>query len=212
MRKSLFAAAAAALSLAAGSAGAATAIDAVGDFGPMYIGPQLADLDVTSFTVIFNAAESEFELTASFAGNITAGTDGFYVFGVNTGTGPIAPFGSIGHPNVRFNQAVVVRKDGTANLGMTALSALIQGNSLSIDVPLALLPSTGFTPGGYGWNLWPRLPGGVEQVADFSPENGLLTAGVPEPATWAMLISGFALVGGAMRHRRRTTPPVAVRA
>ncbi|PZO90580.1 MAG: PEP-CTERM sorting domain-containing protein [Sphingomonas sanxanigenens] len=30
-------------------------------------------------------------------------------------------------------------------------------------------------------------------------------AGVPEPATWAMLIAGFGLVGGAMRRRARTT-------
>lgn len=29
-------------------------------------------------------------------------------------------------------------------------------------------------------------------------------AGVPEPATWAMLIAGFGMAGGAMRVRRRT--------
>jgi hypothetical protein len=34
-----------------------------------------------------------------------------------------------------------------------------------------------------------------------TPGNG----GVPEPATWAMLIAGFGLVGGAMRARRTTT-------
>jgi PEP-CTERM motif len=28
---------------------------------------------------------------------------------------------------------------------------------------------------------------------------------VPEPATWAMMVGGFALVGGAMRRRQRTT-------
>jgi hypothetical protein len=31
----------------------------------------------------------------------------------------------------------------------------------------------------------------------------LNVAAVPEPATWAMMIGGFALVGGAMRTRRR---------
>ena len=30
-------------------------------------------------------------------------------------------------------------------------------------------------------------------------------AAVPEPATWAMMIGGFGLVGGAMRRRRATT-------
>lgn len=31
------------------------------------------------------------------------------------------------------------------------------------------------------------------------------TAAVPEPATWAMMLLGFGIVGGAVRHRRRTT-------
>ena len=34
------------------------------------------------------------------------------------------------------------------------------------------------------------------------------TAPVPEPATWAMMIGGFAMVGSAMRRRRRTTVSV----
>ncbi len=34
-----------------------------------------------------------------------------------------------------------------------------------------------------------------------------LAAGVPEPATWAMLILGFGVVGGAMRSRRRALRP-----
>jgi hypothetical protein len=29
--------------------------------------------------------------------------------------------------------------------------------------------------------------------------------GVPEPASWAMLIAGFGLTGAAMRRRRRAT-------
>jgi hypothetical protein len=33
-------------------------------------------------------------------------------------------------------------------------------------------------------------------------------AGVPEPANWAMLISGFGLVGGATRYRRRRTATI----
>jgi len=45
---------------------------------------------------------------------------------------------------------------------------------------------------------------------DMTPENGfrvttdgeLVSAPVPEPASWAMMIGGFALVGGAMRRHR----------
>lgn len=32
-------------------------------------------------------------------------------------------------------------------------------------------------------------------------------AAVPEPASWAMMIAGFGLVGGAMRYRRRAVMP-----
>lgn len=38
--------------------------------------------------------------------------------------------------------------------------------------------------------------GPVEYVA-------ILVAGVPEPASWAMMIAGFGLVGGSLRSRRR---------
>ena len=34
---------------------------------------------------------------------------------------------------------------------------------------------------------------------------GRLGGGVPEPATWAMMIGGFGAVGGTMRYRRRKT-------
>lgn len=36
-----------------------------------------------------------------------------------------------------------------------------------------------------------------------------VTAGVPEPATWAMMIAGFGAIGFAMRRGRRTSPTVA---
>jgi hypothetical protein len=38
----------------------------------------------------------------------------------------------------------------------------------------------------------------------FGPalDNVAISAAVPEPATWAMLIAGFAGIGGSMRRRR----------
>lgn len=38
---------------------------------------------------------------------------------------------------------------------------------------------------------------------------GFVIAAVPEPETWAMMIGGFGLVGGALRQRRRRTMAVA---
>ena len=183
----------------AGAAQASGIADATGDFLASYTGPHQADLDVTSLSVSFNSGTNSFLLQSTMAGAIDATLPGFYVIGVNTGTGPIAPFGSIGAGNVRFNQAVIVQKNGTSNIG----SATISGNELSLILQLGSLPSTGFEPGHYSFNIWPRsgTVGGLATISDFAPNNSDLSA-APEPASWAMMLGGFGLVGGAMRRRR----------
>jgi hypothetical protein len=192
---------------------AATVFDATGDIIPSFTGTGSPDLDVTSFSVQFNSLTNTFLLGASFAGPIDPSLPGFYVIGVDTGTGAIRPFGSIGEPNVVFNQVIVVQKDGSAVVSGNPLSATVVGNLFTLSVPLALLPSTGFAPGDFGFNIWPREGAtvtGNNQITDFAPNNALLTANgalltpaVPEPSTWLTMIMGFSLLGAAMRLRRR---------
>jgi len=190
--------------LLAPAAQAATVVDAIGDFAPGYTGAA-ADLDVTSFSVEYNVATDIFTLGASMAGAIDPGTIGVYIIGVNTGTGTIAPFANLNAPEVRFNQVVRVNKDGTASVGATALTASITGNAFSVAVSGALFASTGFAVKDYSWNLWPRTGVGAGTlVTDFSPDNGMLTAAVPEPSSWAMMAIGLAATGLALRSRRRT--------
>jgi len=195
------------VALGCASAAQATSIpDPTGDFLVSYTGPHQADLDVTSLSVSFNSSTDSFLLQSTMAGMINSALPGFYVIGVNTGTGTIAPFGSIGAGNVRFNQAVIVQKDGTAAIGATPLAAgsvAIGGNALSLILPLALLPSTGFEPGHYSFNIWPRNsgPGGLATISDFAPNNSDLSA-APEPVSWAMMLGGFGAIGGAMRRHR----------
>jgi hypothetical protein len=50
-------------------------------------------------------------------------------------------------------------------------------------------------------NLWTENGGSISRVF-FSYELGTLGPAVPEPASWAMLIAGFGLIGAAMRRRR----------
>lgn len=210
MRKILSVLTLAPLALAASPAVAQTAsvTDAVGDFLPTYAGPHAADLDVTSFSVNYDSVAQLFTLGATFAGAIHAETGGTYIIGVNTGTGLIHPFAALGQPNVLFNQAIAVRQDGTGNIGATVLNPswiVIAGNILTVNVPLSLLPSTGFVPGQYGFNLWPRLgTGNNNQISDFAPENATLAAGVPEPASWGLMILGFGACGAMLRRRQRT--------
>ena len=54
---------------------------------------------------------------------------------------------------------------------------------------------------GYIWNN-PNSPNPAELNADTWVVRGL-DAGVPEPATWALMILGFGAVGGALRRRAK---------
>jgi hypothetical protein len=53
-----------------------------------------------------------------------------------------------------------------------------------------------------GWAVMIVDRGWVENVAIDNVSLGGLAGGVPEPASWAMLIAGFGLTGAAMRRRR----------
>jgi hypothetical protein len=206
MKTLLLATCAAALGLAATPAFAGIVSDAQGDWAPGYTGQKLNDLDVKAFSVAYDSGASLFHLKGTMWGNITAGTEGFYVIGVDTGSGPSHPFGALGQPNVTFNGVMLVQKDGTGTIGATSLTSMITiaGDTFNLDIPLSLLPaSTGFDAMHYGFNLWPR-GAGAQAVADFAPENSTLSAAVPEAGTWAMMVAGFVVLGGTMRTRRRT--------
>ena len=197
----------------AGAAGAATISDPVGDFLSTYTaGPLSPDLDVTSFSVNYNSSAQLFTLSGTLAGAINPAVAGLYVIGVDTGTGVNQPFGNIGEPAVVFNQAIAIQKAGTGTIGQTVLdpaTITIAGATFTVSVPLALLPSTGFAPEDYGFNLWPRSAlGNNNQISDFAPQNANLTAtgrlfSVPEPASWAMMIAGLGAIGVSFRRRRR---------
>ena len=199
MKKLLFATCCAAtLGFAAMPAHATYVSDVQGDWAPGYTGTKLDDLDVKSFQVLFDG--STFHLKASMWGTIVPGSEGFYVVGVNTGTGVNHPFGALGQPNVKFNAAFQVRKNSTSSLAGVTVN--IVGDTFWADVPLASLPaSTGYAPDYYGFNLWPRGLG-AQAVSDFAPENSTI-ASVPEASTWVMMIAGFAAVGSGLRSRRR---------
>jgi len=193
--------------LIAAPATAATVPDPVGDFLPSYSGPKTGEFDVTNFSVLFDPSTSLFRISGTLAGNINPETDGYYIIGVNTGTGAIDPFNSIGQGDVTFDKVAIVAGEGEAFIGGTDLDFEIFGNSFVVLLPLALLGQTSTDPLDFGFNLWPRTeidtPGNLEHISDFAPNNSLLKpTAVPEPVTWLTMLLGFALTGGALRFRR----------
>ncbi len=79
------------------------------------------------------------------------------------------------------------------------------------DNILATITFSGF-PSSFSF-----LQNGIKSVTFFSNSQfgvddlmfGNVAGGVPEPATWAMMILGFGVIGGALRSRRRGTVRVA---
>ena len=72
------------------------------------------------------------------------------------------------------------------------------------QTPMASLESPsmiGVAGGGGGFAL-PPFGGGGGSGGSEVPNPGGFTPGVPEPAAWAMMVSGFGLVGVAMRRTR----------
>ncbi|MBU0801782.1 MAG: choice-of-anchor C family protein [Alphaproteobacteria bacterium] len=79
---------------------------------------------------------------------------------------------------------------------------------------------TGFNKANMGWTNYQYsfVATGASTTLSFASQdatsfgaaldNVSVTAAVPEPATWAMMILGFGLVGGAMRRRRGGALPL----
>ena len=213
MRKALLAAGAA-LALMSGSVHAAVLTnhqsDKTRDFVPgSPFDPDVrTDLDFTDLAVAFNQEDGAFMVTVTLNGDLNLFPDGSYVIGIDTGAGDHHPFGGVDEGNILFDQSMTVGKDGFAllskpkdkGLGFQQLTATLAPKGFTIAIPLDELESTGFSPKNFGFSAWSKSGGAL---ADFVPNNKLLTAaGVPEPATWGLLVGGFAVMGGTLRRRR----------
>ena len=65
----------------------------------------------------------------------------------------------------------------------------------SLEAAAALIPGSFKSPDEYGFSFWPHYTGtslaALQPNPSFSPSNGTITASVPEPATWALMLVGF---------------------
>lgn len=206
------------------SVGASAATDPTGDFLPTFTGAQSGQLDFTSASARFDG--TNFNLGLTLAAPHSGSANVLHVWGINRGAG-IPRLNLLSDPDldpsVRWDSLAVLFGDGTLRVvtfpqaGAPTITpiaggAVINGNTISASVPLALLPSRGFATSSYTFQLWSRLrvnpvaDGTNNEIADFGPR---IFAAVPEPASWALMIAGFAATGWAARRRRTTSPQFA---
>ena len=201
-------------------------------FLPSYTGPQSEALDLSSIAVTFDG--TNFDLNSVSSAPIASSPAGsLFVWGVNRGAGaaafatatPTATNPSIGS-NVLFDAVLAINPAtdtatvvNTTNGAVTPLPAAdltISGDTINAVLPASLLPSTGFAPADYTFDLWPRVGTGLnDQVAQFdgatnstNPVNLSATL-VPEPGSLAVLAGSLALLALALRPRRADVNAVA---
>ena len=206
--------------LVSASAASAAISDPTSDFLLTYTGPANADVDIVSADVAFNG--SAFTFSESMNGAVGATPNSLYAWAVNRGAGIARP--TLAPPSIGstllWDAVVVMFADGTLRVvtfplaGPPTITTIaggttVAGNSLSATVAASLLPSTGFAPAAYTFELWSRVrvnPAGdglTSEVADIAPNGGPIVAAVPEPATWMSMLLGFGMIGGLHRRKSR---------
>ena len=207
-------------SVAAGSASAATYYlnDGGGAFGDQAFGTVTVTGSATDlhFDVLLNSP-FQFITTGShvtFAGNLGGTIGGLVVLGsdnVNstnftfsstlTPTIPDSPFGG-------FDFSLDCKTgSSSAPCGQNGGGGHPFGNELIFDISgtgLSVLPATpdGSKPIYFAADIVNTTNGNTGVVGATGSN-----AGVPEPATWGLMIAGFGAIGAAMRQRRRAVVP-----
>jgi len=212
--------ASAAFALAAGGAQASTVVgDAKGDLAQAVkadgVTPTAAAdailhdyLDLTSFSAGFDG--EDFLLTATVADTLDLTSDARFVIGIDTG---VRAQSAAFPKDFFFDKTITISLNGpsTSSPGVDFSALKFDGNRIRVAVSLASLQAfnPALTPREFGFNIWSQAvrstagaSGAIQRTnVDFAPEHGSIAA-VPEPATWAIMVGGFGLMGGALRQRR----------
>ncbi|HEX3363925.1 PEPxxWA-CTERM sorting domain-containing protein [Phenylobacterium sp.] len=147
---------------------------------------------------------SDLVLSATADAPIGTTPGAVYVWGINTeGAGAPAPFASEGFGYVLFNNAI------TVNPATPAAGVTISGDTITDVIAISSLNNVVLSPEQFGISLWPVVDKGFTGFAEFVPGNGTFTPGVPEPASWALMILGFGGLGVVLRSRQKAVAEAA---
>ena len=173
--------------------------NATNTYGEVLVAPGSS---LTSFTFEVNnggVAANYVAQVYAWSGSTTGGSP----VGAALYTGPASVLGG-------FNgfQAVTVNTGGVAvTTGQRYEILLYDGSGDGVGGSWGLTPPFGSHPGvagdvGFVFNNGPSNVNGTFRDFGSLAYSATFTGGVPEAATWAMMIAGFGLVGIAARRRR----------
>jgi hypothetical protein len=174
-------------------------------FYPLYAGPQLPELN--GLRAAAYVSGKDLVLSGTVAGPIAAAASGAaqdasFCFGVDRGgASKQGPFP--GRPRVRFDAVVVASvvngkvsatlqlNDPRTNLpgtpkALAASSVAIAGDTVTVTVPLSMIPSSGHAMDQWNVNFFtrdPDLKSNVRNVASFTPEYTDFQVYVKPPST-----------------------------
>jgi PEP-CTERM motif len=170
----------------------------------------------------YNSMVSKVTVNGSAAGSYTSGnflagdvvihSSNPGTFGALTINWTASAAGTIDYASTLWYAHSIVRRsnDVSAFLNSTALGTVVVNNSITRTNAITSLSGTGltvlagdvlafrFTPTA-GQNFGSLA--GIGLTVNFTPR---ITCAVPEPASWAMMLLGFGLVGSTMRRRAAT--------
>jgi len=131
--------------------------------------------------------------------------------GYGAGNGTIVTNGAANTPSLVTSftgtlagAAISLLAPGSYPIGTASNDNLFDGTS-----PYFTFKGVSFAAGGQNYNLYNNGPTvmlcGRTAGCDTTSLSAFTVTAVPEPATWAMMLVGFAMVGAATRYRRRAT-------
>lgn len=132
----------------------------------------------------------------TFGANPT-GSSNYLTTNVASGTGSASIFSKTGFQNIAFDWGTVdsyntfALLDAAGNAFYTLTGQQVMPNNGTVGTRISLASTDQAI---YGLRLYSGQPA-------FEVDNVTFSAAVPEPATWAMMILGFGLVGASMRRR-----------
>lgn len=173
--------------------------------GPQTFGP---------FTFASNVAASVFGDTASYGFGSNGSWSGTPLIGLNAGSNSAGGYGviqlTLDAPTSGFLAQLNWNPDNVSNLNTVGIQ-IFDSNHVALEF-LALSGNNGVgnavTPGGYyGFQRatadikYINFYNGFIAARDISYIAPAATGAVPEPASWAMMLLGFAATGIVMRRR-----------